>query len=156
MSILAIKKAKQVHLRHPELSFPLDMEWLAGVEGCECINWPFIEPVKEVKQGNWIGIARGLGLPERRFLIAHALGHHLMHCGNQLTFRAWQKSSLRQQENNADCCAAHILMPEDRVIGLEHFSLEEIAEHFGVPEEMGFKRVAVYATMAEITRWRRS
>ena len=153
MSILAIEKAKKVHLRHPDLSFPLDMEWLAGVEGCECISWPFIAPVKEVKQGNWIGIAQGLGLPERQFLIAHALGHHLMHCGNQLTFRAWQHSTRRQQENDADCCAAHILMPEEELIKVEHLPMWEIIEYFGVPEELCQKRMDIFATTAEKERW---
>lgn len=153
MSILAIKKAKQVHLRHPALSFPLDMEWLASVEGCECITWPFIEPVKEVKQGRWIGIALELDITERRFLIAHALGHHLMHCGNQLTFCSWQKSSLRQQENNADCCAAHILMPEEELIKVENLPLCEIIEYFGVPEDLCQKRMSDFATAAETERW---
>ena len=155
MSVLAIKKAKLVHARHPDLSFPLDMEWLAGVEGCECILWPFIEPVKEVKQGRWIGIAQGLGLQERRYLIAHALGHHLMHCGNQLTFRSWQKTTLRQQENNADCCAAHILMPEEELIKVESLSTWEIIEYFGVPEELCQKRMNTFATTTEIERWRK-
>jgi len=156
LSVLAIQKAKQLHLKHPGVNFPLDMESLANLEGCECVNWPFIPPIKEVKCGRWIGLAMGLTVAERRFLIAHALAHHLMHCGNQLTFYACQSTLRRQQENDADCCAAHILMPEEQIINLEKLSLWEIVEHFGVPEELGFKRIAVYATMAEITRWRRS
>lgn len=156
MSILAIQKAKQLHLRHPGVYFPLDMEGLASLEGCECVTWPFIPPIREVKCGRWIGLAMGLSVVERRFLIAHALAHHLMHCGNQLTFYAYQETLRRQQENDADCCAAHILIPEEQIIGLEQLSLWEIAEHFGVPEELGFKRIAVYATMAEMERWRRS
>jgi len=154
LSVLAIQKAKQLHLRHPGVNFPLDMEGLANLEGCECVTWPFIPPVREVKCGRWIGLAMGLSMVERRFLIAHALAHHLMHCGNQLTFYACRGITVSRQEHEADCCAAHILMPEERLIGLEHFSSEEIAEHFGVPEELGFKRIAVYATMAEMARWR--
>ena len=155
MSILPIEKAKQIHLRHPGLNYPLDMEWLANIEGCECVIWPFIEPVKEVKQGRWIGIADGLALPERRFLIAHALAHHLMHCGNQLTFCSWQQSDRRRQENEADCCAAHILMPEDEIIKIEQLPTCEIAEHFGVSEELCTRRMDAFATAAEIARWRK-
>ena len=153
MSILAIKKAKQLHLKYPGLNFPLDMESLARFEGCECIIWPFLEPIKEVKQGRWIGLAAGLELTEHRFLIAHALSHHLMHCGNQLTFWPWQDSTRRRQENEADCCAAHILIPEDEIIKIESLPVWEIAEHFGVPDELGVKRMAVFATLAEIARW---
>ena len=155
MSILAIEKAKQLHLKHPGLHFPLDMESLARLEGCECIIWPFLEPIKEVKQGRWIGLAAGLALTEHRFLIAHALAHQLMHCGNQLTFWPWQDITRRRQENEADCCAAHILIPEDEIIKIERLPVWEIAEHFGVPEELGVKRMAVFATLAEIARWHR-
>jgi len=154
VSKIAIEKAKQIHLRHPGLSFPVDMEWLANVEGCECVIWPFIEPIKEVKQGRWIGIAASLALRERRFLIAHALAHHLMHCGNQLTFWPWQDVTRHQQENEADCCAAHILIPEEEIIKIEQLPVWEIAEHFGVPEELGIRRMAAFATLAEIARWR--
>ena len=153
MSNIAIEKAKQIHIRHPNLKFPLDMEWLVSVEGCELVIWPFLEPIKEVKQGRWIGIADGLALVEQRFLIAHALAHHLLHCGNQLTFWPWQDISRRRQENEADCCAAHILIPEDEIIKIERLPVWEIAEHFGVPEELGVKRMAVFATLAEIARW---
>jgi len=112
MARLAVDKAKDAHKRHPGLSFPVDMELLAHAEGCELLNWPFLEPVKEVKQGRWIGIATGLDERQQRYLIAHALAHHLMHRGNQLSFRDWQKSDTLKQEHEAEECAAHILMPE--------------------------------------------
>ena len=153
MSSLAVEKAKQVHQRHPGLIFPVDMEWLANVEGCECLNWPFIAPIKEVKQGRWIGIAEGLSLKERRFLIAHALAHHLMHCGNQLSFRGWQSTYRRRQEKEADCCAAHILMPEKELDKIMQLPTWEIAEYFGVPEDQVKQRTNEFATDLEITRW---
>ena len=56
MSRLAIEKAKQIHQRHLELAFPVKMMSLAGTLGCECFIWPFLESIKEVKQGRWIGI----------------------------------------------------------------------------------------------------
>jgi Zn-dependent peptidase ImmA (M78 family) len=130
------------------------MEGLAHLEGCVCITWPFIPPIREVKCGRWIGLAAGLSVVENRFLIAHALAHHLMHCGNQLTFYGCLE--WRRQEIEADCCAAHILIPEDEIIKIDMLPPWEIAEHFGVPEELGFKRIALYATMAEMERWRRS
>jgi len=76
MSRLAVEKARELHERHPGMSIPLEVEVLAQNEGCELIDWPFLEPVKEVKQGRWIGIAQGLNSRERRHLIAHALAHH--------------------------------------------------------------------------------
>ncbi len=51
MSMLAAEKAKALHERHPGMSIPVDMEKMVEAEGCELIDWPVLEPVKEVKQG---------------------------------------------------------------------------------------------------------
>ena len=153
MSRLAIDRARQLHQRHPGLAFPVDMDLLANDEGCECLDWPFLDPVKEVKQGRWIGIAKGLPQKERRYLIAHALAHHLLHCGNQLSFRGWHTQYRQRQEQEADCCAAHILMPEKELANMAQLSLPEIAEYFGAPDDLVIKRMSNYALQEEINRW---
>lgn len=153
MSRLAAEKAKEVHDRHPGLSFPIDMEWLIKAEGCELVNWPFLSPVKEVKQGRWIGIAGGLSNRERRYLIAHALAHQLLHCGNQLSFRDWQKTIVRKQEREAEECAAHILMPETELARVIDMPVWEIAEYFDVPEELACQRISEFATEEEVYHW---
>ena len=71
----AVEKAKALLRRYPGLSFPVDMEKLVALEGCELIEWPFLFPVTEVKHGRWIGVAKGLSPIEIRHLAAHALGH---------------------------------------------------------------------------------
>jgi len=153
MDRLAVEKAKELHRHHPGLSFPVDMEWLARAEGCELLYWPFLGPVKEVKRGRWIGLAQGLNQAERRHLIAHGLAHHLLHSGNQLSFHGWQKIGLRKQEREAEECAAHILMPEEELAKLGNMLVWEIAECFGVPEELAGQRVTEFATDREILRW---
>lgn len=153
MNSIAVMKARQVHRRHPGLSFPIDMEWLAVAEGCRCLSWPFVEPVREMKQGRWIGIAQGLEERERRHLIAHALSHHLMHRGNQLSFHGWQKTSLNKQEREAEECAAHILMPETELDKVREMPTWELADYFGVPEELVKQRMTDFATREEIAKW---
>ena len=153
MDRLAVEKAKELNLRHPGQSFPVDMEQLAHAEGCALLNWPFTGPVKEVKRGRWIGLAQGLNQAERRHLIAHALAHHLLHSGNQMSFHDWQKASLHKQEREAEECAAHILVPEEELAKLDNVPVWEIAEYFGVPEELARQRVTEFATDAEIARW---
>lgn len=153
MSRLAVDKARDIHKRYPLLSFPVDMEWLVGAEGCELLSWPFSGPVKEVKQGRWIGIATGLDERQQRYLIAHALAHHLMHRGNQLSFRDWQKGNLLKQEHDAEECAAHILMPEPELERIGNMPVWELAEYFGVPEELARQRVTEFATDKELARW---
>jgi hypothetical protein len=149
----AVEKARELLHRHPGLTFPLDMEELLNETGCELVEWPFLSPVKEVKHGRWIGIAAGLDQKERRFLAAHALGHHLLHCGNQLWFRDWQETCVLRQEREADEFAAHILMPETELEKLGNPTTWDIAEHFGVPEELATLRLEQFATERERECW---
>jgi len=153
MSRLAAEKAKELHDRYPDISIPVDIEKMAEAEGCELIDWPFLEPVKEIKQGRWIGIARGLDSRERRHLIAHALAHHLLHCGNQLSFHYQRQGMPAKQEQEAEACAAHILMPSEELAGLITMSLWELADYFDVPAELAYQRVNEHASPEEIERW---
>ena len=153
MNNQVVEKANEVLRCHPGLTFPLDMEDLANKLGCELIEWPFLSPVKEVKHGRWIGIAKGVEQNERRYLAAHALGHHLLHCGNQLWFRDWHETSVLKQEREADEFAAHLLMPQDELEKLGKPTTWEIAEHFGVPEELAISRLDQFATDQELERW---
>ena len=153
MSKLTVERAKELHERHEGISIPVDIERLAIAEGCELVDWPFIEPVKEVKQGRFIGIAFGLEQRERRHLIAHALAHHLLHCGNQLAFSQHWKSEPARQEKEAEECAAHILMPGRELEKVITSSIWELADYFGVPAELAYQRVSIYATQEELERW---
>ena len=153
MSRMAAEKAKELHDRYPEIYIPVDIEKMAEAEGCELIDWPFLEPVKEVKQGRWIGIARGLDSRERRHLIAHALAHHLLHCGNQLSFHYQRQGMPAKQEQEAEACAAHILMPPEELAGVITMSIWDLADYFDVPEELASQRVNEFATPAETARW---
>ena len=153
MSRLAVEKAKELHDRYPDITIPVDMEKMAEAEGCELIDWPFLDPVKEVKQGRWIGIAQGLGSRERRHLIAHALAHHLLHCGNQLSFHYQQQGMPARQEREAEACAAHILMPGLELTKVIDLSVWELSDYFDVPEELAYQRINEFATQEEMEQW---
>jgi hypothetical protein len=151
---VAVRKAREMYVRHPGIEIPVDAEKLALSEGCELVEWPFIYPVKEAKQGRWIGIAQGLESREKRHLIAHALAHHLLHCGNQLSFHGMQRAEVQRQEQEADECAAHILMPGRELAKCRTNSIFDIADRFDVPEEFALLRVTRYATEQEKYRWK--
>jgi len=153
MENTAVERAMKLHRQYPGLVFPLDMDQLACLEGCEIVDWPLLFPVKEVKRGCWIGIAMGAGHSERRFLIAHALGHHLLHSGNQLSFYGPQKASLWKQEKEADEFAAHLLMPTAMLEEIGNLPAWELAERFGMPEEIVRLRMGEFATQKERSRW---
>ncbi len=154
MGWLSVEKAQDLHCRHPGFSNPpVDIESLVEAEGLEWLSWPFLEPVREVKQGRWIGLAQGLSEPERRFLMAHALAHHLMHVGNQLAFHHQRQGLVPIEEREADSCAAHILMPEQQLEKVPHMPPWELAEYFNVPEKLAKRRVTEFATERELARW---
>lgn len=150
----ALRTAREMLSRHPGVAFPVDMESIVAAEGCVLVTWPFLLPVKEVKRGRWIGLAEGLDVRERRYLIAHALAHHLLHCGNQLAFQGLWETYRRRQEREADRCAAHMLMPEAELARVAPAPHWELAECFGVPEELVHLRLTEFATAAEVARWR--
>ncbi|RLC93699.1 MAG: hypothetical protein DRI40_08435 [Chloroflexi bacterium] len=154
MSWLAVEKAKELHLRYPGLSGPpVDIESMAEAEGLEWLSWPFLHPVKEVKRGRWVGLAQNLSRPEQRYLLAHALAHHLLHVGNQLSFHHQQFGMVGREEREAEVCAAHILMPGEELTKVIAMSLWDLADYFGVPEELAYHRISDYATQEEKERW---
>ena len=153
MSSLAVEKAQELHKRHSGMSIPVDIERLAIAEGCELVEWPFLAPVKEVKCYRWIGIAQGLSGRERRHLIAHALAHHFLHCGNQLSFHQRRQGAPVKQEREAETFAAHILMPGPELSEVTDLSIWDLADYFDVPEELAHLRVTEFATEQEKMYW---
>lgn len=151
---MCVEKAKELHRRHHGLSRPpVDIEALAEAEGLEWLHWHFGGSLREVKRGRWIGLAPGVEGAEQRYLIAHALGHHLLHAGNQLSFYHQQLGILGREEREADVCAAHILMPEEELEKVPRMPPWELVEYFKVPEELARRRVTEFATERELARW---
>jgi len=156
MGWLVATRVREMLACYPQLPCPVDIERLAADQGCEVIEWPFLGPVTEVKQGKWIGVAPELSVPERRFLIAHALGHDLLHCGNQLAFRRWRELEQRRQEREADEFAARVLMPDHELTILVGSPVWEIAESFVVPQDLVVRRFTEFATDEERCCWERA
>jgi len=53
----------------------------------------------------------------------------------------------------AEVCAAHILMPGEELTKVIAMSLWDLADYFGVPEELAYHRINDYATQEEKERW---
>jgi len=82
--VIGLSKASELHKRYGPFGYPIDIEDIAKREGLKITDWPLLPPVEEVKVGRRIGLREGLSSELRRWDIAHALGHHLLHYGNQL------------------------------------------------------------------------
>ena len=98
------------------------------------LTWPF-QVLQEMKVDNVIGVAERLDAPWRRWVIAHAIGHSLLHPGNHL----WMQDHTllgHRVEREAEEFAGALLMDEREALeqGLVH--PWEMAECFGVPEEL--------------------
>jgi len=121
-----------------KLSTPVDLEVIVEGEDLEVIPFPFAGRVPEVIVGRDIGIKDSITSARyRRELIAHALGHHFLHAGNQL-FSLNRRDHQRtlSQEREGREFAFHLLVPEKELEAClaQGMDLAEVADHFQVTE----------------------
>ena len=69
---------------------------------------------------------------EERSCLAHALGHHFLHVGNQVWMRGLGSMWSWKQERQAEEFAAWFLIPESEEPALEGLSTAEICELYDV------------------------
>ncbi len=131
----AQRKAKKLR-RDLGLSGRVDAEAVAGMVGLEVVSWP-LEVQEEMQMGRYIGVAERLDPALRRWAIAHAIGHKLLHPGNHLWVR--DHTSLSGiYEREAEDFARALLMDVDEAMEEGLSELWEVAEHFGVPQELAW------------------
>ena len=115
------------------ISGRVDAEAVANIMGYR-VERLDLKVQKELEVSGVIGIAERLGPEERRWYIAHALGHKTLHPGNHLwiykyTMLGWK---LEREANDF----AHTLLTDDREAIEEGLTCSlEVADYFGVPEE---------------------
>ena len=112
----------------------VDAEAVANLHGYRVKRLPLVKQ-KELEVAGIICIAERLGPEWRRWCIAHSLGHKMMHPDNLL--RVGRETGLGHRfEREANDFAHALLMDGREAIraGLTHSW--EVAEHFGVPDEI--------------------
>ena len=112
----------------------MDAEAVANGFGLVVVTWPF-HVLQEMQVGGVIAVARRLDQHWRRWVIAHAIGHHLLHPGNHLRMRE-QGLLSHAVEQEAEESAGALLVDAREALGLGISELRCVARHFGVPEEM--------------------
>ena len=112
----------------------VDAEAVANSLGLDVWPWDF-DVQTEVQLDGHVAVAKRLGPEWRRWVIAHAIGHRLLHPGNHLELRT-HTDLPRRFEREAEDFARALLVDEREAIaeGLVHSW--EVAEHFGVPDEL--------------------
>lgn len=120
-----------------------DPELIAEREGLQVMIIPLPLRWWDILLWDFVAIRDDISLPWRRWCLAHCLGHHFMHHGNQL--RLTERDDLihkrRLQEAQAESFAGWLLVPEEELEALkqaegESLDVWKIAEHFNVPAEI--------------------
>ena len=112
----------------------VDAEAVADQLGLEVWMWRF-RVLQEMQVDNSIAVAERLDAPWRRWVVAHAIGHSLLHPGKP--FWMYGRTLFGHRfEREAEEFAGALLMDEREAVeqGLVH--PWEVAEYFGVPEEL--------------------
>ena len=113
----------------------VDAEAVAAHLGLGVRTW-FMEVQKELLVDGEIVVAERLNPEWRRWSIAHAIGHRLLHPGNHLALRQHHADLTVRHEREAEDFAHALLVDAEEALA-EYFTHSwEVAEHFGVPDEM--------------------
>lgn len=112
----------------------VDAEAVANHLGLEVKPWT-LRVLKEMGIGDVICVARRLDPAWRRWVTAHAIGHRLLHPGNHLWIRL-HTGLAQRYEREAEDFACALLVDEREAEEAGLMESWEVAEHFGVPDEV--------------------
>ena len=129
----ALQRGKDLRLRL-HLSGQIDIEEVAGSLGLTIVPWKF-DRVDEAKVGNMVAVSSKLSRPQRRWAIAHAIGHHLLHPGNHLSLRAKTMLAVKYERESEDFAYGLLVEPQE-VRSQGFVEPWDVADYFGVPENM--------------------
>jgi Zn-dependent peptidase ImmA (M78 family) len=125
--------------------FGNDLERIISELGLIVLEEELAGRLSEVYFGDAIVVRRDLPRAVKRELIAHAIGHHLMHAGNHLTLQDHTYSFGNYHEKQANVFAAWLLVPEHTLTKkLEAGrSVPDLAHDFGVTDELMLFRLQI-------------
>lgn len=112
----------------------VDAQAVADMLGIEIVRRPLRE-LQEMKIDGVICIALRLEPEWSRWLIAHAIGHELMHPGNHLWLRK-NTGLAHKYEREAEDFAHALLLDAQEAVDRGLTNSSDLAYYFGVPEEV--------------------
>jgi Zn-dependent peptidase ImmA (M78 family) len=136
----AIQKAEGIYAR-----FGTDLRKIAEALDLIVLEEDLKGRLSEVYFGDAIVVRADLPKAVKRELIAHAIGHHLMHAGNHLTLQGNTYSFGNYHEKQANVFAAWLLVPEDQLTKKLQAgeALPDLAHDFGVTDELMMFRLQI-------------
>ena len=88
-----------------------------------------------------IFVPRGLSTADFRSRVAHCLGHHFLHPGNQIWMRGLDRAWSWKMEHQAEEFAAWLLVPKDQSDDVKRMSIAEVAARYQVDEKLAEVRM---------------
>jgi Zn-dependent peptidase ImmA (M78 family) len=136
----AIQTAEGIYLKYGS-----DLERIARELDLIVLEEELTGRLSEVYFGDAIVVRADLPRAVKRELVAHAIGHHLMHAGNHLTLQDNTYSFGNYHEKQANVFAAWLLVPEDELTAkLEAGrSIPDLAHDFDVTDELMLFRLQI-------------
>lgn len=119
-----------------------DLAPLLRSVGAEVIPWRFTGRIREVIYEGAIGIDDALPERWKRWLTAHAVGHHLLHSGASLYLASRQWVNRVKAERQAEEFAAGLLIPSGAAANAGE---NAVAARCGVPLEKARWALALLA-----------
>lgn len=137
-----IEKANRIRGQHGN-----DLDQIAESLGLNVIPQKMEGRLREFYFRGSIVISADLSPREKRELVAHAIGHHLLHAGNHLAMQKRIYSFGNYHEKQANVFAACLLMPSNEFGKYlkNRPRIDEIANSFQVTEELAKLRLMVWA-----------
>ena len=89
----------------------------------------------------YIFVPQDLSVTALRTRIAHSLGHHFLHDGNQAWLRGFDRIWSWKQEYQAEEFAAWVTMPESEDPWLNYLSARDVARKYRVDEKLAELRL---------------
>ena len=140
----AQERARAVRRRF-DLQCPCDIERVLAAENVEVLRFPLAGRLEEVIVFNFIGVRDTIEDARQVYeLLAHALGHYLLHAGNQIEFVLPTNTLLADQwERQAWDFAFELFMPAAMVEMHLHdgWSDSDLQEDFEVSDEFFRRRM---------------
>ena len=81
-------------------------------------------------------VPRDLSPADYRTRVAHSLGHHFLHDGNQAWLRGFDRIWSWKQEYQAEEFAAWVTMPESEDPWLDYLSARDVVRKYRVDEKL--------------------
>lgn len=123
-------------------------------ELCDCLNIKVkLDPLGSTK-GYFLNVAENYFITlnsdlddwEKQVVLAHELGHAILHNDTNICFlKSYTYSVTNKLENEANEFAAHLLIDDDALNsfskGYDHVTVEQTGKHFQVPVELVMYKV---------------